>query len=61
VGTGSIEITPGLPFVKEGSDLIFSNILYQNGLARVMLRPGVYNILRLNDAKGKEVPLERGT
>jgi len=54
---GTIEITSNLPFVKEESDLIFSNILYQNGLARVMIKPNVYNILRLNDAKSKDVPL----
>ena len=54
---GAIEITGNLPFVKEESDLIFTNILYQNGLARVMIKSNVYNILRLNDAKSKDVPL----
>jgi hypothetical protein len=50
-------ITDNLPFVKEDGELIFTNILYQNALSRVMIKPGVFNILRQNDAKGKALPV----
>ena len=55
--TARIEITGNLPFEKEDSDLIFTNILYQNGLGRVMIKPNVYNIMRMNDPKSRDVPL----
>jgi hypothetical protein len=54
---GTVIISDNLPFVKEDAELIFTNILYQNYLSRVLIKPGVYNILRSNDAKGKALPL----
>lgn len=54
---GSTQFTAHLPFEKEGADLYFTNALYRNGLARVPVRPHVYEILRVNDAKGKALPL----
>ena len=50
-----MNFTDNLPFEKEDADLIFSNILYQNGLARVPVKPNVYEILRQNDAKSKNL------
>lgn len=51
-----MSFTENLPFEKEDADLIFTSILNQNGLARVALKPNVYEILRQNDAKGKDLP-----
>ena len=51
------QMSENLPFVKEDAELIFTNILYENGMSRVPVKQNVYSIMRLNDAKGKDVPL----
>ena len=52
-----VQITDNLPFTKDDAELIFTNILYESGLARVLIKPGVYNITRMNEAKGRDVQL----
>jgi len=53
---GEMHFTDNLPFEKEDAELIFTTVLFQNGVARVPMKPGVYQILRINDAKGKDLP-----
>jgi len=53
---GAVGFTNNIPFEKEDGDLIFTNVLYQNGRARVLLKPNVYEIMNISDAKGKDLP-----
>ena len=59
---GKWEATPNLELTKENAEVLFSNMLYTNGFTRMPLSvPGIYQILRVRDAKDSAIPTYYGS